>query len=212
MRQFLLIKLLILGVSIFAQTDDPNDIAYYLNDGKKNDANANIQWAASSLVEGYLDFHFEQKINDHLSFQVGGGPQVSKGIHIMDWISDGLYPFWEDSELSKGLGYSIAGKYYVSGTAITDMGYVGMVFRSRRSVYETDVLGYEGEWVRSWRELYANSGVRYIFAETVSADISSGIGVQFQGLSYPEADYLNELRLRFLYTIELKLGYYLKYK
>ncbi len=208
MKHVLTLTFVILSVIVFAQDEETTrelpevdeNFQKYLDDGLNTGANGDLKIAVSALVSGFLDVQYEQKITDNFAIQAGGAFQVSEGNDLLNTITDVTYE--EPYDIFKsGFGYGVTAKYYAGESAITNLGYGGFTFRHRTSKYEGVTL--------KQNDIYYTTGLKYLFMNSLSADLSSGIGVRIYNMDYANAQ--NEGNLGFYYGLELKLGYYIKY-
>lgn len=169
----------------------------YLEDGRKTGADGDIKFTVSSLVTGFAGLNYEQRINNNIALEGGVAFHVLKGFDV---ISDIAAPLGD--ELEGGFGFSLAGKYYGAGTAITDLAYTSLVFRNRSSDYNNVSI--------RTNDIYLAGGSKYLFLNSLSADLSFGMGMRM--LEYEFTDVSGSTNANIFYAgIELKLGYYLSY-
>ena len=212
MKYILGFLFLLTATVCFAQSEDDDDerilpkiddnFQKYLDDGQKSGANGNVQVALTALVSGYLDIQYEHKLTPSLSLQASGAFQVNEGFDIIDNFINEYDP---PDQFNSGFGYGGSIKYYAGQSAITKLGYASLTYRNRTSNYE-DV-----KVVRN--DIYYSTGLKYLFQNTLSADLSSGMGVRLYNMQYDEnTSFLeDEKNVGFLWCFELKLGYYIKY-
>ena len=206
MRPIFVLLLSLFVLSTFAQderdlpeTDD--NYFKYLDDGKKNDADADLKIALSSLVNGFIDIQYEHKLTNTFSVQGSGAIQVAPGLDLTD------IDFVEYiDEFKTGYGFGIEGRRYGGYAAITDLGYWSIVYRNRTSVFETSKL--------AKNDIFFSRGNKYLFLNTLSAELSYGIGARFYNYDVDEEKNKIDQDEKFAfihYNIQLKLGYYIKY-
>jgi len=206
-RLSVLMLLMLLSTSFLLAQDDERDLPKadenfhkYLDDGQNTGANADLKIAVSSLVVGHLTVQYEQKITNSISVEAGGSYQIFDGIDIPNLLFNDYYE--PNGTLESGYGYTGAIKYYAGQSAITNLGYASLVYRNRTSNY--DGLKF------TQNDIYYSTGIKSLFMNTLSADISSGIGARIFSLDYDGTN-SDENGLGFFYGFEVKLGYYIKY-
>jgi hypothetical protein len=208
--------LLLIVIFSFAQDRDLPEVdenfEKYLDDGQKTGADGNVQLAVSSLIAGFLDVQYEQKINHSLSVQAGGAIQVGSGYDLISLLMDDLGGV-EASRFDGGYGYSASVKYYAGQSAITRLGYASLTFRNRTSNYaEGDLTSWNASAFKHTKnDIYYSTGLKFLFANTASADVSTGFGMRLSNITYEDKNIDSENSLGFIYAIEVKLGYYIKY-
>lgn len=173
----------------------------YLNDGRNTGADADVKLAVSSLVSGFLTLQYEQKITPSISVEAGGALQVLQGF---DLVNAAFLDVWTDESdvFKSGFGYSGAIRYYSAESAITNLGYASLVFRNRTSNFE------ESKMVIN--DIYYSTGIKTLFMNSFSADISSGLGARVYSYDHDEDFYDNNM-VGMFFGFEVKLGYYIKY-
>ncbi len=213
MKYFLTIFLLTSSVLVFAQNRDLPEVdenfEKYLDDGQNTGADGNVQVAVSALINGFIDVQYEQKINHSFSVQAGGALQIAPGFDLVSaFFTD--FGFNDRERFDGGYGYSGTFKYYAGQSAITRLGYASLTYRNRTSNYA------EGEFQESAykyavNDIYYSTGLKFLFANSASADVSTGVGARLSRINYADKNIDSESGLGLFYGLEVKLGYYIKY-
>ncbi|MBT8327899.1 MAG: hypothetical protein KJP21_09260 [Bacteroidia bacterium] len=207
MKHFLTLVILFCVCLAYAQNERDlpkadDNFHKYLDDGKKNDADADIKLALSALPAGYLDIQYEQKLTPSWSVLGSGAFQIFDGVD--------LGTGWDDlsslGEFKTGFGFGVEGRRYGAYAAITDLGYWSINYRNRMTLYEDANLGRH--------DIYFSRGNKYLFLNTISAEVSYGLGARFYKYNVDEEK--NKIDEDFSgisphYNLEFKLGYYIKY-
>jgi hypothetical protein len=106
----------------------------YLDDGRNTGADGDLKLAVSSLVNGFINLQYEQKLSPSFSVEAGGAVQVAQGVDLVNIL---FLDIWADDEVFKnGYGFSGALRYYAGESAITNLGYASLAFRNRTTNFE----------------------------------------------------------------------------
>lgn len=209
MKNLVLLLFLFSSSIAFSQTDrdmpkTDENFHKYLDDGKKNDADADIKLALSALPAGFLDIQYEQKLTPSWSVLGSGAFQLFDGIDLGTGYDDlsGLGVF------KSGFGFGVEGRRYGAYAAITDLGYWSINYRNRTTIYEDSKIG------RS--DIYFSRGNKYLFLNTISAEVAWGLGARLYNFDVDEKKNKDPYRedtkgVSMHYNLEFKLGYYIKY-
>lgn len=179
-----------------------NDAAKYLNDGIKHDAGNFIGLSTGTILSGYLDLEYERKINRKLSVQVGGLYRLFDGVDLWEAIDDNGLSEADLPDTTKlgGFGYSVAGKWYVTGRAITQQYFMGMNYKNRTE--STSTVNY------ARHDLYFSQGWKRIFKNNMGFEFTQGAGYRLYTYKYPDMPENNYLEPGFLYLWTFKFGYF----
>ena len=161
-----------LTLNAFSQKDLPttdSNAKKYLDDGKNTDADADIRIAVTSIVTGFLDLAYEQRINHTYSVELGGGYQFNRGIDVFKLVNE-LEFFPYDEELTKGMGFSVTAKRYGGKEAISEMTFQALTYRNRTSAFET--YSYNAQ------DIFYTLGWKYLLSNSVSAQAGFNAGLR----------------------------------
>jgi len=159
-------------LNAFAQKDLPttdSNPKKYLDDGKNTDADADIRIAVTSIVTGFLDLAYEQRINHTYSVELGGGYQFNRGIDVFKLVNE-LEFFPYDEELTKGMGFSVTAKRYGGKEAISEMTFQALTYRNRNSDFET--------YSYNAHDIFYTFGWKYLLSNSVSAQAGFNAGLR----------------------------------
>jgi hypothetical protein len=159
-------------LNAFAQKDLPttdSNPKKYLDDGKNTDADADIRIAVTSIVTGFLDLAYEQRINHTYSVELGGGYQFNRGIDVFKLVNE-LEFFPYDEVLTKGMGFSVTAKRYGGKEAISEMTFQALTYRNRNSDFET--YSYNAQ------DIFYTLGWKYLLSNSVSAQAGFNAGLR----------------------------------
>jgi len=161
-----------LTLNAFSQKDLPttdSNAKKYLDDGKNTDADADIRIAVTSIVTGFLDLAYEQRINHTYSVELGGGYQFNRGIDVFKLVNE-LEFFPYDEELTKGMGFSVTAKRYGGKEAISEMTFQALTYRNRTSAFET--YSYNAQ------DIFYTLGWKYLLSNSISAQAGFNAGLR----------------------------------
>ena len=161
-----------LTLNAFSQKDLPttdSNAKKYLDDGKNTDADADIRIAVTSIVTGFLDLAYEQRINHTYSVELGGGYQFNRGIDVFKLVNE-LEFFPYDEVLTKGMGFSVTAKRYGGKEAISEMTFQALTYRNRTSAFET--YSYNAQ------DIFYTLGWKYLLSNSVSAQAGFNAGLR----------------------------------
>lgn len=176
---------------------DPN-FKKYMDDGLLHNADATVQLAVTSLLPGFVDLSYEHKFNRAFSMEAGGGLKIFNGIDIINSMND----VWIEPS---NFGYTYFGsiRYYPFKGGITQFGYMGVEYRKRTHTYDDGPITVD--------DYMLCTGQKKIYQGNFSFGLSQSFGARIYKKNYKNESIDDELYGGFIYTIQVKLGYFLKY-
>lgn len=196
-----------LTLNAFSQKDLPttdSNAKKYLDDGKNTDADADIRIAVTSIVTGFLDLAYEQRINHTYSVELGGGYQFNRGIDVFKLVNE-LEFFPYDEELTKGMGFSVTAKRYGGKEAISEMTFQALTYRNRTSAFET--YSYNAQ------DIFYTLGWKYLLSNSISAQAGFNAGLRLSKYAHTGTTVVIEdvKKTGFYGGFSAGFGYYIKY-
>ncbi len=196
-------------LNAFSQKDLPttdSNAKYYLDDGKNTDADADFRIAATSLITGFLDLAYEQRINHTYSVELGGGYQFNKGVDVFKLVDDGVVSlsFPSDEELTKGMGFSLTAKRYGGEEAISQMTFQALTYRNRTSTFET--------YKYNAQDIFYTLGWKYLLSNSISAQAGFNAGLRLSKYAHTGTARIKDVKKTGFYGgFSAGFGCYIKY-
>lgn len=199
-----------MGITLnaFSQKDLPttdSNAKNYLDDGKNTDADADIRIAVTSIVTGFFDLAYEQRINHTYSVELGGGYQFNKGVDVFKLVDDGLVSlsFPSGEELTKGMGFSVTAKRYGGKEAISEMTFQALTYRNRISTFET--------YKYSAQDMFYTLGWKYLLSNSISAQAGFNAGLRLAKYAHTGTAGIKDVKKTGFYGgFSAGFGYYIK--
>ena len=196
-----------LTLNAFSQKDLPttdSNAKKYLDDGKNTDADADIRIAVTSIVTGFLDLAYEQRINHTYSVELGGGYQFNRGIDVFK-LGNELEFFPYDEVLTKGMGFSVTAKRYGGKEAISEMTFQALTYRNRTSAFET--YSYNAQ------DIFYTLGWKYLLSNSISAQAGFNAGLRLSKYAHTGTTVgIEDVKKTGFYGgFSAGFGYYIKY-
>ena len=198
-----------IGITLnaFSQKDLPttdSNAKKYLDDGKNTDADTDIRIAVTSIVTGFLDLAYEQRINHTYSVELGGGYQFNRGIDVFKLVNE-LEFFPYDEELTKGMGFSVTAKRYGGKEAISEMTFQALTYRNRTSAFET--YSYNAQ------DIFYTLGWKYLLSNSISAQAGFNAGLRLSKYAHTGTTVgIEDVKKTGFYGgFSAGFGYYIKY-
>ena len=196
-----------LTLNAFSQKDLPttdSNAKKYLDDGKNTDADADIRIAVTSIVTGFLDLAYEQRINHTYSVELGGGYQFNRGIDVFKLVNE-LEFFPYDEVLTKGMGFSVTAKRYGGKEAISEMTFQALTYRNRTSAFET--YSYNAQ------DIFYTLGWKYLLSNSISAQAGFNAGLRLSKYAHTGTTVgIEDVKKTGFYGgFSAGFGYYIKY-
>jgi hypothetical protein len=198
-----------IGITLnaFSQKDLPttdSNAKKYLDDGKNTDADTDIRIAVTSIVTGFLDLAYEQRINHTYSVELGGGYQFNRGIDVFKLVNE-LEFFPYDEVLTKGMGFSVTAKRYGGKEAISEMTFQALTYRNRTSAFET--YSYNAQ------DIFYTLGWKYLLSNSISAQAGFNAGLRLSKYAHTGTTVgIEDVKKTGFYGgFSAGFGYYIKY-
>lgn len=205
MTRLLLICFLALSIVATAQKDMPtadDNYQKYLDDGKNSDADADVRLVITSLLPGFLDLVYEQRINHTYSVELGGAYKFRDGIDIYRLANDFENFPYEDT-MTNGNGFSLSAKRYGGKEAISEITFQAITYRNRMNGFKS--------YKYNSQDIFYTFGFKYLLGKSISAQADFSAGVRLAKYSSNILGIDDVRKTGFYGGFGAGFGYYIKY-